>query len=79
MVSQAATVRLKARNSNNIKAFIVSIIISFTRFSVELTGFKTGKILDFSPIFDELKAIPRGIHGPVFRYGERTWRGFTRP
>ena len=48
MVSQAATPRVKASKSNNIKLFIVFIENDLLYFGV--TGIETEKILDFSPI-----------------------------
>jgi len=56
VVSQAATLRLKARRSNNIKVFIELILNHLLCFAfshiddIEFTGVKTEKILDFGPI-----------------------------
>jgi hypothetical protein len=56
VVSQAATLRLKATKSNNIKVFIVFIQGHLLCFvfphidNIVFTGIKTESILDFSPI-----------------------------
>jgi hypothetical protein len=56
VVSQAATLTLKARRSNNIKVFIEFILNRLLCFAfshiddIEFTGVKTKKILDFGPI-----------------------------
>jgi len=82
VVSQAATVRLKARKSNNIKVFIVFIqghllYFAFSHIDdIEFTGIKTGKILDFSPI----KSVRRLRNGSrVFQQSEPGLQGIGQP
>jgi len=77
-----ATVRLKARKSNNIKVFIVFIqghllYFAFSHIDdIEFTGIKTGRILDFSPI----KSVRRLRNGcQVFQQGEPSLQGIGQP
>lgn len=79
MVSQAATHRVKASKSNNIKLFIVFIENDLLYFGfslidgIEVTGIKTGKILDLGPIGWNLpdRQIAQEGCGPAWKV--RAW------